>query len=312
MTDETTEIPDKLIDIEGLFAAKNPKILKFIPRFVLSYLKRITHQDEINGYIWRNRHLSGLPFLDAILKEFGVNVEVRNFNRVAALLSEPANRPTSHSGYIIAANHPLGGLDGMALMQAVGRIRPDIVFPVNDLLMNVPGLRPLFIPINKHGRNTENARIIDETFASGKTILYFPAGLVSRKIRVPAHERTLIQTPDGQTVKSPKFVIKDLEWKTTFIKKAKKYHRDIIPVYIAGRNSEWFYNLARWRKRLGIKANLEMLYLVDEMALQLGKTITITFGEPIPWTTFDKSMTETQWAAMIRDTVYSMQTPVSR
>ena len=235
--EEIIDIPEKLIDIESLFAAKNPKLLRIIPKFVLSYLKRITHQEEINGYIYRNRDKTGLPFVEAILTEFGVKVEIRDKRRIPS----PGNGTTEQTQaviplqgrFIVASNHPLGGLDGMALMHALGKYRSDLVFPVNDLLMNVPGLRPIFIPINKHGRNTENAKLIDETFASDKMILYFPAGLVSRKQRIHGE-----------------FVIRDLEWKSTFIKKARKYQRDIIPVFVDGRNSNWFYNLARWRKKL--------------------------------------------------------------
>jgi 1-acyl-sn-glycerol-3-phosphate acyltransferase len=291
--EEKTEIPERLIDIESLFASKNPKLLRIIPKFILSYLKRITHQDEVNGYIYRNRDKTGLPFVEAILKEFGVNVEI--LDKRTASSPGPAidgQRPAmipSQGRFIVASNHPLGGLDGMALMQALGRIRSDIVFPVNDLLMNVPGLRPLFIPINKHGRNTENAKLIDDTFASGKVILYFPAGLVSRKQRI-----------------NGSFVIRDLEWKKTFIKKAKKYQRDIIPVFVEGRNSDWFYNLAMWRKRLRIGVNIEMLYLVDEMAKQLNKTITLMVGDPIPYSTFDKSKNDDQWAAWVQEKVYDL------
>jgi 1-acyl-sn-glycerol-3-phosphate acyltransferase len=295
-----TEIPERLIDIESLFASKNPGLLRIIPKFVLSYLKRITHQEEVNGYIYRNRDKTGLPFVEAILKEFGVNVEIidkRNFQHPASGIQHqasgikhPANEMIPSGGrFIVASNHPLGGLDGMALMQALGQIRGDIVFPVNDLLMNVPGLRPLFIPINKHGRNTENAKLIDETFASDRMILYFPAGLVSRKQRI-----------------NGSYVIRDLEWKKTFIKKAKKYRRDIIPVFVEGRNSDWFYNLAMWRKRLGISANIEMLYLVDEMAKQFNKTITLMVGDPVPYTTFDKSKTDDQWARWMQDKVYDL------
>ncbi|MEI7980962.1 MAG: 1-acyl-sn-glycerol-3-phosphate acyltransferase [Bacteroidota bacterium] len=294
---ETTEITERLIDIEALFAAKNPRLLKFIPGFILSYLKRIVHQDEVNGYIWRNRDKTGLPFVDAILSEFGVNTRVLDGR---APLPQPCDPLIPASGrYIVASNHPLGGLDGMALMQVLGKARRDIIFPVNDLLMNVPGLRPLFIPINKHGRNTENARLIDQTFASEKMILYFPAGLVSRKMRGSGYQSSVIRHPSS--------IIRDLEWKSTFIKKAKKYHRDIIPVYIAGRNSEWFYNLSNWRKRLGIRANIEMLYLVDEMARQLGKTITLVIGDPIHHATFDKSRSETQWAEYVKEKVYDME-----
>lgn len=286
VTQEKIEIPERLIDIEALFASKNPKLLRIIPGFILSYLKKITHQESVNGYIWRNRDKVGLPFVEAILKEFGVNVVVRD-NRS---LPVPSINVVPVTGrFIIASNHPLGGLDGMALMQELGKLREDIVFPVNDLLMNVPGLRPLFIPINKHGRNTENAQLINDTFASEKMILYFPAGLVSRKQRFQG-----------------KMVVRDLEWKNTFIKKAKKFQRDIIPVYVAGRNSAWFYNLARWRKYLGIKANIEMLYLVDEMAKQFNKTITLVVGDIIPYTTFDKSKNETQWAAWVQENVYNL------
>jgi putative hemolysin len=285
--DENAVIPEKLIDIESLFAAKNPGLLRIIPGFVLSYLKRITNQDDVNGYIWRNRDKSGLPFVEAILREFGVKVEIvdkRTGKTPSAAIIPPAGR------YIVASNHPLGGLDGMALMHGLGKIRNDIVFPVNDLLMNVPGLRPLFIPINKHGRNTDNARLINDTFASEKMILYFPAGLVSRKQRIKGS-----------------YIIRDLEWKSTFIKKAKRYQRDIIPVFVEGRNSDWFYNLALWRKHLGINANIEMLYLVDEMVKQFNKTITLVIGDPISYTTFDKSKSEMQWAEWVREIVYDLR-----
>jgi putative hemolysin len=283
---ENNEIPERLIDIEQVIASKNPGLLKVIPRFALSYLKRIIHQEEVNGYIYRNRDKTGLPFVEAILKEFGVNVEIIDKRS----LPDPSLPLIPVTGRVItASNHPLGGLDGMALMHGLGKIRQDLVFPVNDLLMNVPGLRPLFIPINKHGRNTDNARLIDDTFASDRLILYVPAGLVSRKMRI-----------------NGKLVVRDLEWKNTFIKKAKKYRRDIIPVYVAGRNSEWFYNLARWRKKLGIGTNIEMLYLVDEMAKQFNKTITLVVGDTIPYTVFDKSRSEAQWAAWVQEKVYDL------
>ena len=285
----SNEIPENLIDIERVIASKNPTLLKVIPGFVISYLKRILHQDAINGYIFRNRDKVGLEFVDAILEEFGANIEVADTG-----YQIPDKKSDSSSGirhlasgrYIIVSNHPLGGLDGMALLQVVGRIRQDLVFPVNDILMNVPGLKPLFIPINKHGKNTDNVRIIDETFASEKVILYYPAGLVSRKQK-------------GN-------VIRDLEWKKTFITKAKRYHRDVVPVHISGQNSNFFYNLSNWRKRLGIKANLEMLYLVDEMEKQRDKPIYITFGDPIPYTTFDKTRTDRQWAEWVKERVYAL------
>ena len=280
------EISEHFIDVEQLFATKNPKLLKILPKFIFSFLKKIVHQEEINGYIYRNRDKFGLDFIDAMLEEFGVRSEIiipptlTTHTNLTNLIS-----PTGR--YIVASNHPLGGMDGMALIQAVGKARKDIVFPVNDILTYIPGLKPLFIPINKHGKNTENVEIIENTFASGKVILYFPAGLVSRKHK------------GG--------IIKDLEWKKTFITKARKFQRDVIPVFISGRNSNFFYNLASLRGKLGIKANLEMLFLVDEMAKQKGKTIKMVFGQPIPYTTFDRSKNDVQWAEFVKNIVYNLE-----
>jgi len=286
MTDVHIDIPEKLINVEALFESKNPKLLRIIPRWFMSYLKRIIHQDEVNGYIYRNRDKFGLPFVEAILREFGVTVNTEIPGTGPSELKTNLESRLLNRRLIIAANHPLGGLDGLALMNQIGKVRQDIVFPVNDLLMNVPGLKPLFIPINKHGKNTENSRIIEETFAGNKVILYFPAGLVSRKFK------------GG--------VIRDLEWKNTFIKKAWRYQRDILPVYISGRNSNWFYNLSKWRKKLRIKANVEMLYLADEMAKQRGQTITLNIGDIIPWQSFDKSRNDLQWAGLVQNKVYDL------
>ena len=266
---------EKVIDIEKVIASKNPKLLKYLPSFVISYLKRIIHQDFINDFLHRNKNLQGLDFLKAVLDEFGVIVRWEGLENI-----DPKKR------IIIAANHPLGGMDGIALMHVAGQVRRDIQFPVNDLLMNLPNIKSLFVPINKHGSNTENARIIDNAFESDVMMLYFPAGLVSRK-------------QNG--------IISDLEWKKTFIRKARSHKRDIVPTFIQGQNSNWFYNLAIWRKKLGIQPNLEMLYLVDEMVKQKGKEIIIKFGKPIPFNSLDKSKSDVQWAESIKKTVYQLK-----
>jgi 1-acyl-sn-glycerol-3-phosphate acyltransferase len=298
-----TEISEHFIDIEKLFGTKNPKLLRILPKFIFQYLRRIIHEDQVNSMIYEHRHKSGLEFVAAILNDFGCKIKVSVPRIIPEFRSQAKDLDTSAANerdssvelshlipqagrFIIAANHPLGGLDGLALLHVVGKVRPDIVFPVNDLLMFIPGLQALFIPINKHGTNNENVRIIEDTFASDKTILYFPAGLVSRK--------------------SNKGVIKDLDWKKTFISKSKKYKRDIIPVYISGHNSDFFYNLANWRRKIGVKANIEMLYLPGEMFKQKDKLVEIIFGEPVPYTTFDKSRSDVSWAGFIKDKVYGL------
>lgn len=271
---------ESFLDLDNVIANRNPALRKIMPRFLLNYLKKVIHQDDLNEIIRTNKHLYGIEFLDACLKGFGVNIIYKGLENVSA-----------EGRWIVASNHPLGGLDGMALMWVIGKIRKDIVFPVNDLLMNIPNLRELFIPINKHGSNAGNIRIIDDTFASDKAMLYFPAGLCSRK---------------------QKNGICDLEWKKSFIAKAKAYRRDIIPCFINGRNSDWFYNLARLRTLLGIKSNIEMLYLVDEMFKQRDKEIVITFGKPITYSIFDKKKTDVAWAQKLKNHVYSLKNNSNR
>ncbi|HOI00041.1 MAG TPA: 1-acyl-sn-glycerol-3-phosphate acyltransferase [Bacteroidales bacterium] len=269
------EKKDKFIDINKVIASKDPRLLKWIPGFILRYVKRIVHEEEINGALDRMGHLQGLPFIEAILKEFNANIIVEGEARI----------PRDGKA-IVVANHPLGGLDGLALMHVVGRVRKDIVFPVNDLLLNIPNLRGLFIPVNKHGSNAANVRVFDETFSGDKMVLYFPAGLCSRK---------------------QKGVICDTEWKKSIITKARKYQRDIIPVHISGRNSNFFYRLANIRKSLRLKANIEMLYLVDEMYKQRNQDIIITFGNPISWQTFTQERKDKTWAELLKDHVYRLE-----
>lgn len=268
------EITEKYIDVEKIFGSKNQKLARRIPRFVFRLLERIIHQNEINDFMYRNRDKWGLDYAQAILEDFKVSTKT-------------VNAPAEIKGrFLIASNHPLGGMDGIALLHESGKIRRDVLFPVNDLLLNLPNLYELFIPVNKHGSNAENIRLFNETFASDALILYFPAGLVSRK---------------------KKGVIKDIEWKKTFLTKAKAAQRDIIPVHIAGENTSYFYNLANVRKFLGIKANIEMLFLPDQLYRYKNKVITITYGKPIPISVFDKSRSDQEWAALLREHVYKLE-----
>ena len=141
-------ITERFIDIEKVIKSKSPKLLKIIPSFILNYLKRILHEDELNKAIYRNREKMGLDFSDAILDEFKVVIKVKGEENIP-----------KDGKYIIASNHPLGGLDGMALMSTVGEFRRNIKFPVNDLLLFIPNLKPLFVPVNKLGSNTDRRYI---------------------------------------------------------------------------------------------------------------------------------------------------------
>jgi putative hemolysin len=267
--------PKPFIQIDAIFKEKNPELFRWLTGLVLNYIKRVVHENDINAVMAKNGHLQGLEFVNSLINDFGVEVELKGEQNIAA------DRPV-----IFAANHPLGGLDGIAFMYALGKFRSDIRFLVNDLLTNIKNFEPMFIPVNKHGSNSrEVTRLIEDTYAGDHAVLVFPAGLVSRK------------QPQG---------IMDLEWQKSFIRKAKKYKKDVVPVYIEGRNSNFFYNLANIRKRIGIKANIEMFYLPDEMFSQKGKKVTIHIGKPISYQYFNQSKSEKEWAEEVKQQVYQL------
>ena len=266
----------KLIDVKSVLHSKNSALGKALPSFLISYLKRIVHQDELNEFLKQYGHLKNAEFIHAGLQYIKVNYSVSGRENIP-----PEGR------YIFVSNHPLGGLDGLVFIYELSKYFKDIKFPVNDILTNIENMNGIFLPVNKHGaQGKEAAKLIDNAYASDSQILYFPAGLCSRK---------------------KKGIIKDLTWHKNFITKAVSHKRDIVPSYFSGRNSDFFYNLSNIRNFFGIKANIEMLYLVDEMFKQKNKAIQLVFGQRIPWQTFDKKLTPTEWANWVRDKTYNLE-----
>ena len=265
-----------LIDIDKVLREKAPKYYKYIPKFVVSYLKRIVHQEELNVFLRESKDKVGVDFLKACLEFLDANIVVKG----------EENLPTEGL-YTFVSNHPLGGQDGVALGYILGSFyNGKVKYMVNDLLMNLQGLAPLCIPINKTGKQAKDfPRMVEAGFASDDQLIMFPAGLCSRR-------------QNG--------VIRDLDWKKTFVVKSVQAHRDVVPIHFEGRNSNFFYNLANICKFLGIKVNIAMLYLADEMLKNRHKTFTVTIGKPISWQTFDKSKTPTEWAAYVKDIVYKL------
>jgi 1-acyl-sn-glycerol-3-phosphate acyltransferase len=265
----------KPINVRQVFYDKNPKLAGILPGFVFRYLEKIVHQKDINDFLAVHGDKIGLDFVRAVIEDFNVKVTLKGTENL---------KPDGL--YIFASNHPLGGFDGMLLMDAVSKYYKNFKFLVNDILMNITNLHPLFIPINKHGKQDAAAAVkLDEVFRSDAQILTFPSGYVSRKF--------------GKQVM-------DLVWKKNFISKAIQYKRDIIPVFITGENSRFFYSLFKIRNFLGIKANLEMFYLVDETYKHRNKSITIIFGEPVSYHTFDKSKSLNEWAKWVKEKSYAM------
>jgi putative hemolysin len=264
----------KFIDVQGLISSKSPRLAKWIPGFVIRYLKRILHQDEINAFLEKHHDRKNADFCEEVVKYFNIQIN----------LVGKENIPTE-GPIILAMNHPLGGMDALALVTAIKDQRTDIKFIVNDLLMHLHNLSDLFVGVNKHGKNDQSVRQqIMELFESSEAVCIFPAGLVSRKVK-------------GE--------IRDLDWKKTFVTYATKYDQAVIPVYIDGQLSPFFYRLSRLRKFLGIKLNLEMLYLSDEMFKQRDKTIRFVIGKPL-YIKDLPTISEREQAQLVKAKVYEL------
>ena len=268
------------IDIDKVLQSKMGTKVKWVPRFVVNWLKRIVHQDEINRFIEQEGDKQGVEWIEDALTHLDTKIVVEGAENLPDA-SDPRR-------YTFVSNHPLGGLDGLALGVVIGRkYEGRVKYLVNDLLMNLHGLAPLFIPINKTGKQSRNfPAIVEAGFSSDNHIIMFPAGLCSRRT-------------NG--------VIRDLEWKKTFVTKSVETQRDVVPIYFEGRNSDFFYRLANISKALGIKFNIAMLFLADEMFKNQHNTFTVRIGKPIAWQTFDKSKSPMEWAEYVKQQVYALQ-----
>ena len=264
---------DKLVDVEKIIQAKNPKLAKWMPNFVINAIKSIIQQDFINDTIISFKDKKNTDFCDAVIEHLNITVEVKGIENI------PQNE-----GIYFVGNHPLGGVDAMAFVHVIKDIRPDIKFIVNDILLGLKNLSGMFYGINKHGETpSQSLKKVNELFAGDDAVFIYPAGLVSRRI-------------NGK--------VQDLEWKKTFVTRAKKNKKKVVPVYLHGELSNFFYRLANVRKRMGIKANIEMLFLVSELRKQANKTIQLYIGEPINPSTFDSTKTDKEWAQYVKEKVY--------
>lgn len=272
------QIVEKTIDIDSILKNKMGAKAKWVPGFLVSFLKRIAHQDEVNAFLWESRDKTGTPWLEACVEYLQMTLNIEGIE----------NLPDKNDGrlYTFVSNHPLGGEDGVALGAIIGRHYDSrFRYLVNDLLMYLPGLAPVSIPINKTGKESRDfPAMVKAGFESDNHMLMFPAGLCSRR-------------HNG--------VIRDIPWSKTFITKSVEYQRDIVPIHFEGHNSDFFYRLANFSDRF-LPFNLAMLFLVDEMYKNVGKSFRIAIGKPIPWQTFDKSKKPLEWAQYVQYKVYSL------
>lgn len=269
-------VTEKTINIDQILKDKLGAKYPFVPGFLVNWLKRIVHQDQVNAFLWESRDKTGVDWLEECVTYLDMTLKIEG--------KENLPSPDDKRLYTFVSNHPLGGEDGVALGAVIGRHYDGrFRYLVNDLLMNLPGLAPLCIPINKTGKQGRDfPAMVEAGFKSDHHMLLFPAGLCSRK-----HHG----------------VIEDIRWTKTFVSKSVEYQRDVVPIHFSGQNSNFFYRLANFSDRF-LPFNLAMLFLVDEMYKNVHKTFEIRIGKPIPWQTFDKSKTPMEWAQFVKRQVY--------
>ena len=265
------------IDISQVLRERLPRHARFVPRFVVRWLERLICQDEINSLLRKIDDRRDVEAARCVLDELGIKLDVHGIG----------NLPTEEHRCIFVSNHPLGGLDGLALIALIGqKYNGRIRFMVNDLLMAITPLQGIFLPVNKYGRQSRAAATeIEQQYGSDNQMLTFPAGLCSRRM------------PDG--------TIADLKWQKFFVTHAIEYQRDVVPIYFDARNSSSFYRIAHWRKRLGIKFNFERILLPRELFKKKEATISLHIGQPLPYSSLDGSRA-VQQAAIVRQAVYQL------
>ena len=265
---------DYLLNVEEVLG---PKLLKKLPRFAVNFFKRRIHQDEINDCIMKAEHYCGTGFFDEALKYVGITYKMRGIENL-----------DMSKKYVFACNHPLGGPEALIIGSLFRQIYGDgFKVPSNQLLMNMKPLKEFFVPVNviSSKQSRDLGVKIAEMFSSDMQVLVFPAGLCARKIK-------------GKVTEMP--------WKKMFVTQSRKYEKDIVPLHISGFNSKRFFFFSWLSRLLKLKFNLGMIFLVDELFNKKGQEFVVTFGKPVPYTTFDKTKTDLQWAAEIKDQVEAL------
>lgn len=266
------------IDVDSVIRQRLPRHYKYIPRFVIRWVERIIKQDGLNKILTDMSASQGVGAADIALADLNVAYNAINEDNIP-----------DEGRFIFASNHPLGGLDGMALVSLIGHHYggDNIKFIVNDLLMAVKPLANVFMPVNKHGRQSrQSAQEIEAEYKGDKQMITFPAGLCSRRLK------------GGK--------IGDLKWQKFVVSQAISSQRDIIPIFFDGRNSKFFYRFAKFREWLGIKFNIEMVLLPREMFKCSGQKFDVYFGKPIKWQELDAKNVRGE-AERIRDLVYTLK-----
>lgn len=268
------------IDVDGIIRKRLPRHYRYIPRFLIRWVENIICQKRMNEMLVGLRGLYDADFCRGLLDQLRIQYEIKNAENLPQV---------EKKRFLLVSNHPLGALDGVVMIDYLTRLYGGKVkFVVNDLLLAISPLKGVFVPINKHGRQSRKASCdVDEAFASDDPVIVFPAGMCSRR------------QSDGS--------ICDLEWKKMFVNKAVEHQRDIIPVYFNAQNSSFFYKFAKFRTRIGLKFNVEMILLPREMLNKEDARFEMVVGKPIEYQALKNGKYAKEQAAEIKELVYKLK-----
>ena len=263
-----------MLNIEQAVQQKFPRFQHtspWIKKPTLGFLRKITHEHEVNRFLDLHQDLRGFDFIDQVLDYFNFSYSVSHRDRI--------NIPAT-GRVVIVANHPLGALDGLSLLKLVGEVRRDVKIVANDMLMNFAALESLFLPVDNLSKSTRKssvARIVD-SLNNDEAVIVFPAGEVSR-IR-----------PSG---------VRDGKWNSGFLNFAKKTNAPILPIFIGARNSSLFYSASMVYKPLS------GMMLAHEMFNKNSKNITMRVGETIPYQQIEQlPLVKAEKAKLLRRHLY--------
>lgn len=274
------EVPLR-IDLKNVMVKKlGRRRMSFIPDFVVRKLEDIICVPEINRLLRENYPKTGGDFARGILSSLNVRVDMHNTANVP---------PPSQRRVLFVSNHPMGGIEGMAMIDWMSRYYGGQIYVmVNDILMALEPLQNVFVPVNKHGhQGVRTAERLEEALASDNPMLVFPAGWVSRL--------------------NFKNQLHDIPWHKTFVNKAIEYKRMIQPMFCDGQNSMFFYRFAKFRERIGIKLNIEMVQLPREVLKMRNRCFNIICGKTIHWDSLRGGQHALATANDICRTVYALR-----
>jgi len=265
----------KYIDLDKILKSSDSDFLKKIPRWMVKFLIRVIHQEDINQIIDKNSQYYGVEFIRKAFENFHITLKVEGLE----------NLPENGKCFFVS-NHPFGFIEGLTLTNIIAGRYGNVKAIGNDVYNMIPNLEPVIAVVNVFGKSPrEYILALEAIYNSDAPIVHFPSGEVSRVY-------------GGK--------IQDCAWQKSFISKAVSCRRNIVPVFFYGRNSRFFYFIGLMRRILGIKKNIELALLPHEMFRKRNTIIRLKVGTPIPWETFDKSNSHHAWAQWVREQVYRL------